>query len=196
MKKLKSSNKLSIDKQFNSTDLLKGMYIVVIHATRIPPHIGLIADAKFHSLSIKGQDINTSVEALIKNSNQRKIPSLFIKIKPHNTFSELYLKEHFITNIQQFPKVDIAVATCLSPVKLFFEEVYNVAMDDINYLFVPKLYSEGLIENISSLFVDEKKYQLPVYTDIEINAGITQARNEFKYITPALSKGEGVKKTE
>ncbi len=186
-------NQLFFNKQFSENDLMKGLYIVVVHATRIPPHIGLIADEKFHSLSIKGQDINSSIVALIKNSTQRKIPSLFIKIRPHSSFSETYLKEHFITNIQQFPKVDIGVATCLSPLKLFFNEVYNVAMNDINYLFelIPRLYSDGLIENISSLFVDEKKYQLPVYTEIEINAGITQVRNEFKYFTPALFNGEG-----
>ena len=189
MEKLTIPYKLSINKQFNENDLLKGLYIVVIHATRIPPHIGLIADGKFHSLTIKGQDINTSLEALIKNSNLRKIPSLFIKIKNHSTFSVPYLKEHFISNIQQFPKVDIAVATCLSPVKLFFEEVYNVSMSNVNYLFelIPKLYSEGLIENISSLFVDEDTYELPVYSDEEINTGIAQVRNEFKE-KPPISK--------
>ena len=193
MEKLTLPNQILFNKQLNENDLLKGFYIVVIHATRIPPHIGLIIEEKFHSLSIKGQDINTSVEALIKNCKQRKIPTLFIKIRNHSTFSVPYLKEHFISNIKQFPKVDIAVATCLSPVKLFFEEVYNVPMININYLFelIPKLYSEGLIENISSLFVDEKTYKLPVYTDTEINAGITQVRNEFKYLTTGLSEGKG-----
>lgn len=173
---------LSINTQFSENDLLKGVYIAVIHATRIPPHIGLIIDGKYHSLSIKGQDINIAVAALVKNTNQRKIPSLFIKIKPHSTFSGLYLKEHFVTNIQQFPRVDIGVATCLSPIKLFFDEVYNVPMTDINYLFelVPRLYSEGLVENSSALFIDETTYQLPVYTNTEINAGIVEVRNEFK----------------
>lgn len=173
---------LSINKQFNEDDLLKGLYIAVVHATRIPPHIGLIMDGKYYSLSIKGQDINTTVTALIKNTKQRKIPSIFIKIRSHNTFSTTYLKEHFITNIQQFPKVDIGVATCLSPIRLFFDEVYNVSMNEINYLFelVPKLYSEDLIENTFALFVDEKKYQLPVYTAAEINAGIQQVKNDLK----------------
>jgi len=176
-----SISQLSINKKFNEDDLLKGLYIAVIHATRIPPHIGLITDGKYHSLTIKGQTLDTSVSALIKNTSQRRIPSLFIKIKPHNTFSTIYLKEHFITNIQQFQRVDIGVATCLSPIKLFFDEVYNIPMDDINYLFelVPKLYSEELIENSSALFVDEKKYQLPVYTLSEINAGIARVRSEF-----------------
>ncbi len=181
----KTTYKLSVDQQFNETDLLKGIYIVVQHATRIPPHIGLIADKEYHSLTIKGHDIHTPVSALVKNTLQRKIPSLFIKIKPHTTFSAIYQKEHFITNVQQFPRVDIHVATCLSPVKLFFEEVYNVPMNNIDYLYelLPKLDEEGLIEKVTSLFVDEQNYQLPVYTNKEINEGIAQVRSEFKTST-------------
>ncbi|MGQ0829451.1 MAG: hypothetical protein ACT4ON_13765 [Bacteroidota bacterium] len=192
--------KLNINKQFSEEELLKGIYIAVLHATRIPPHIGLIIDKHYHSLTIKGQDINTSVNALIKNSQIRKIPSLFIKVKPHPTFSELYMKEHFITNVQQFQRVDSGVATCLSPIKLFFDEVYGVSMENINYLFelLPKLHSEELIEHTSSLFTDGN-YQLPVYAAAEIDAGIEQVRMEFKGLSPTLSPstssgqaGEGV----
>lgn len=167
---------LTITRSFNEEDLLKGVHIAVIHATRTPPHIGLIIGGNYHSLTVKGQDINTSLTALIKNAHQRKIPSLFIKIKPHPTFSEAYLKEHFITNIQQFPKVDIGVATCLSPIKLFFNEVFNTPIDSINYLFelVPVLYSEELIENVSALFINAHDYRLPVYTNTEIHNGIKE----------------------
>jgi hypothetical protein len=176
-----TSYKLAINKSFNPDDLLKGIYIAVVHATRIPPHIGLITDKKYHSLSIKGQDINTSVDALVKNSTIRKIPSLFIKIKSHPTFSTTYLSEHFITNVQQFERVDLGVATCLSPIKLFFEEVYNVSMNNVNYLYelLPVLETEGLIEYTTSLYTEDD-YQLPVYTSTEINAGIKQVRSEFK----------------
>lgn len=175
-------NQLVIDQNFAESALLKGVFITVIHATRIPPHIGMIAGGSYHSLTVKGQDINTSTSALIKNTNQRKIPTLFIKIKPHSTFSDEYLKEHCITNIRQFPRVDIGVATCLSPIKLFFEEVYNLPVNNINYLFelVPALYTAGLIEHISSLFTDPTEYQLPVYSSTEINSGIEKVRTEFK----------------
>ena len=144
---------LKINKAFSEQDLLKGLYITVVHATRIPPHIGLIADKKYHSLSIKGQDINTPIEALVKNSSIRKIPTLFIKIKAHPTFSDVYLREHFITNVQSFERVDIGVATCLSPIKLFFEEVYNLSMKNVNYLYqlLPLLEAEVLIESVSSM---------------------------------------------
>lgn len=177
-----TSYKVVINQSFKEEDLDKGVYIAVIHATRIPPHIGLVVDKKYHSLSIKGQDINIPVSALVKNSMIRKIPSLFIKIKPHTTFSAHYLSEHFITNVQQFPRVDIGVATCLSPIKLFFEETYGLEMKEVNYLYelLPVLQSEGLIEEISALFVEKENYQLPFYTNQEINSGIDQVRAEFK----------------
>ena len=174
------SYQLRTDKTFSENDLLKGFYIVVLHATRTPPHIGLMSDGKYCSLSIKGQDMNIASDVIVKNSSIRKIPTLFIKIKPHNTFSDVYLLEHFITNIQQFPRVDVGVATCLSPIKLFFEEVYGISMKDANYLYelLPLLESEGLIQCVSGLFIDET-YQLPVYTNTEINAGIDKVRTEF-----------------
>jgi hypothetical protein len=142
----------------------------------------MIMDKKYHSLSIKGRDINTPVPALIKNSSIRKIPTLFIKIKSHPTFSDIYLREHFITNIEQFDRVDIGVATCLSPIKLFFEEVYNLPMKEINYLYeiLPLLFAEGLIDSVSSLNLDQNTYSLPTYTNKEINEGITSVRNEYK----------------
>lgn len=170
---------LIIDTSFDEKDLQKGVYIAIVHATRIPPHIGLVIGGKYHSLTVKGQDINIPVEALIKNTMQRKIPALFVKIKAHATFSEAYLKEYFITNVQQFPRVDIGVATCLSPIKLFFSETYNLPLENVNFLFelVPLLYTEGLVESASTLFVDDKVFQLPVYTQTEINRGIAEVRN-------------------
>lgn len=174
--------KIKIDKEFDEQELSKGIFIAVIHATRIPPHIGMIIDKSYHSLSVKGQDINIPIAALIKNSTIRKIPSLFIKVKSHPTFSDIYLREHFITNVQQFERVDVGIATCLSPIKLFFEEAYGVSMKDINYLYelLPLLESKDLIESFSALNLDKKNYQLPFYTNKEINAGIDEVRKEFK----------------
>ena len=176
------SYQLKINRQFDENELSKGIYIAIIHATRIPPHIGLIINGNYCSLSIKGRDINAPVGALIKNSIIRKIPTVFVKIKPHSTFSDIYLLEHFIMDIQQFPRVDIGIATCLSPIKLFFEETYNISIKDVNYIYelLPVLESEGLTESAASMFIDVENYQLPFYTNTEINKGIEAVRAEFK----------------
>lgn len=190
----KKSYRLNFNNQFNEEELFNGLFIVVLHAIRKPPHIGIIADKQYHSLTIKGHEINVPVEALVRNATQRKIPSLFIKIKKHPVFSSNYLNEHFISNVKQFPIVDVSVATCLSPIKLFFEEVYNTPMRKVNYLYelLPLLESEELIESSSSLFVDEKNYQMPIYTFSEINAGIENAKMERKAST-FVSPKENIK---
>lgn len=171
---------VAIDAAFSGEELLKGVWLVIIHATRIPPHVGMIAGEKYHSLTIKGQEVNIAPEALIRNNTQRKIPSLFIKIKPHATFSNEYLKEHFISNVCRFPKVAPDAATCLSPVKLFFEEVYNVETTDAHSIFelLPKLEAKGLIESSSAMFIEEKAFQLPLYSIAELNTGIRKAAED------------------
>lgn len=193
MNSLTAKYKLNFNNQFSEGDLLKGLYIVLIHATRTPPHIGIIADKKYHSLTIKGHELNIPVEVLIRSITQRKIPSLFLKIKKHPIFSFNYLNEHFVSNVRQFPIVDIGIATCLSPIKLFFDEVYNVPMNNVNYLYelLPLLESEGLIESASSLFIDEKSYQLPIYSYAEINEGIENAKIDKKTSALPSAKGRG-----
>jgi hypothetical protein len=176
--------KITVNTSFNENDLSKGIFIVILHASRIPPHIGIIAGNKYHSLSIKGQEINLPLEAFLKNIRIRKIPSIFIKIKSHPTFSNDYLKEHFIHDIQQFAKVEAGAATCLSPLRSFFEEVYSVSTTDVNFIFelLPRLESNGLIESVAFLFIAEEHFHLPVYDMDQINDGIRQANREAKQI--------------
>jgi len=176
---------LTINAAFNEAELAAGVYLAILHATRIPPHIGMIAGGAYHSLSIKGQELNVPVQALIRNNTLRRIASLYIRIKPHKELSDQQLKENFIGNIQQFPKVEVGKATCLSPVKLFFEESYGVPMADVNYIFelLPRLESQDLMEASTALFIEDVHVQLPVYDLGEINKNIAQAEKEAKKIT-------------
>jgi len=172
---------LPLNSSFEELNLLEGTFIVVLKATSVPPHIGMIVGGCYHSLSIKGQDIKTPVSALIKNIQLRAIPSLFIEIKTPAAFNEIYMMNRFIEKIKQFKRVDIGVATCLSPLKLYFEEEYAIPMIDIIYLYelLPRLEGHQLILNSGSLFIDENKYELPVYSMKQIDEEINQVRKEF-----------------
>jgi len=176
--------KIRINKNIQEDDLLKGTYISIIHADRIPPHIGMIFNQKYHSLSIKGNEIDLSAAVLLKNSKIRKIPSLFVKLNPHPTFSNDYLNEHFTSDVQQFQKVQAGKTTCLSPVKLFFEEAFGLSMQEINYIFdlLPLLEEMGLIESVSSICIEQNEFQLPFYSYNEINKGIENANIEIAHI--------------
>ncbi len=128
------NNKIHITAEVGE-GIKKGMYLVLLHANRIPPHIGLMMDNVYHALSIKGQEINVSGEALLKNISVRKIPSVFVEIKKHPVFSNSHLSESFMEQVKLFDKVSVSGNTCLSPVKLFFDEYYALDKAKINLVF-------------------------------------------------------------
>jgi hypothetical protein len=186
---------MRIDIKYDNTEtntieanLRKGVYAVILHADRLPPHIGVIAGKKYHSLTIKGQETDLSIEALIKNIKIRKIKALFIRISPHPTFSNDYLKEHLVHVIHQFPKVEVGKANCLSPVKIFFEEAYSVSLEKVHFIFelIPELQRMNMTADISSLNIEDDQLELPVYGNQHINEGIELAIKEAKLIRSAI----------
>lgn len=128
-------NAIHISGELKAEEVKKGIYLVLQHANRVPPHIGMMMDNKYHSLSIKGQEINVSGEALLKNISVRKIPSVFLEIKRHPVFSNDHLGESFAEQVKQFDKVNTSGNTCLSPVKLFFGEFYALDASAIDLVF-------------------------------------------------------------
>jgi len=179
---------VTITKEFAAEELLNGVHLVIIHATRIPPHIGIIAGGLYHSLTIKGQEVNIPAEALIRNTIQRRIPSLFIKIQQHPDFNAEQLKEQIVSDVRRFPKVAVNGATCLSPVKLFFEVAYGVPVNDVMYIFelLPALEAQGLIEHASALFISSSELQLPLYTMSELNSGIDHANRDAAAVVQSI----------
>lgn len=174
---------LTIDHALRENDLQAGVYLVIMHARRIPPHIGMIVGGQYYSLSIKGQELNVPVEAFVRNLSLRKIAAAFIQIQSDAKNSD-ELKMLLTAFIQRFPKVEAGKATCLSPVKLFFDAAYAIDINEVNYVFdlLPQLEANHLITKISSLNIDENRLQLPVYSMNDINTGIAKAEQEAKDI--------------
>jgi hypothetical protein len=128
-------NEIHISGELKAEEVKKGIFLVLLHVNRVPPHIGMLIDNVYHSLSIKGQELNVSGDALLKNISLRKIPSVFMEIRKHPVFSNVHLAEAFAEQVKQFDKVNIAGNTCLSPVRLFFSEFYALDSSKIELVF-------------------------------------------------------------
>jgi hypothetical protein len=61
-----------ITEEFGLTDLSKGIYLVITEAKRIPPHIGLMVNGKYSSLTVKGNEVEVQAGVLLKNIMLRK----------------------------------------------------------------------------------------------------------------------------
>ncbi len=169
--KLKTSNQ----------HLGKNNWLAILNATRVPPHIGMLIDGNYNSLTIKGQEFNISHEVLLKTIAQKKIESTFIKIKPHPVFSNYYQLEILQEAIKKFVKVENNTSTCLSPIKLFFQELYALQLDEKELLFefVERLCENNFITDFMQFNQQEENdtLLLPYYTKETLQQKILEANN-------------------
>jgi hypothetical protein len=180
-----SREEIHITQSFYANAIKKGIYLVLLHAKRVPPHIGIMIDNEYHSLALKGQEISVSGNALLKNAGLRNIPTVFIKIKKHPVFSNDHLSQSFIEQVKQFDRVNAGGNTCLSPIKLFFEEFYAIRKDRIHLVFdlLEALKENDFIDETCGMNLGETKgniFYLQPYTEANLQAQISSEIKKIK----------------
>ena len=161
----------------NSETLLQGISIVITNALNAPPHIGILFKNSYSSLSHKGQEINVRIDVLLKKMKILSSPCVFIEIKNHPVYSINYLQELFNSYLNQFKRAGTENTTCLSPIKLFFQEAYFINSISYNFIFelIPILKEQSLLIEAYSMFFNLKKnvefhtYEFPIYTTEKIH---------------------------
>lgn len=167
----KKSYKLYISDFEDKKELYKNTWLVILHATRTPPHIGILIDGNYNSLTIKGHELNVNIDILLRTIQQKKIETLFIQLKKHPVFSSSYQKEICQLYIQKFPYVKDNVASCLNPIKLFLDEFYAIKEKNQELLFelIERIKENDFISHTWSLNIDKhlenNHFSLPIYSN-------------------------------
>lgn len=161
--------------------LLNDVYLVVLYATRIPPHLAISINGKLFTLTVKGATVDSDLRALLKLIRQKNIDTIFIKLSvpPVFTLNQLHneIKKHTLA----YPRVDIGLATCLSPIKDFCSEVYQAETQRVNYVFdlLPKLYERNVVTSCYHINLDRfligNSFYLTKYNMNDIYEGIRSA---------------------
>ncbi len=182
---IQSPYTLSVSDSFSEESLHKNTWLVVLHASRTPPHIGILIDGNYNSLTIKGHELDININVLLKTIQQKKIESLFIQLKKHPVFSADYQKEICQYYIKQFTQVKANEASCLNPIKLFLQEFYAVCEDKNELLFelIDRLKQNQYIEftcglNVTSK-IEEGEFSLPMYSNQELQETIKVERANY-----------------
>ncbi|MCC5923139.1 MAG: hypothetical protein JJT77_05085 [Crocinitomicaceae bacterium] len=146
--------------------LEKGAYIVILHADKIPPHIGWLHNGAYFSLKAKGKDFDLPISKLTNILKAKNIKSIFVQV---NVISDFSNTKAIFEQINLEHPTD----TCLTPIKLLFgqwvgqQKVEKVA-DLLSILAanyqIKKVYAMGIAGN---------NFQLPEYGSDEILARIS-----------------------
>lgn len=116
--------------------LASGLFLCVLHANKVPPHLGLISNGLFYSLKANGKDEGVSINNLLQIIHRRNIATLFFELNQHltNEFEVVSCFENLPTTISENQ-------TCLTPIKTLLKAPCSTAHigDLMKYLEQSKL---------------------------------------------------------
>lgn len=165
---------------FGESDYSKDAWLVLLHAKRTPPHVGLLINGIYNSLTIKGQELDVLLEALLKTISQRKIETVFIKLKQHPVFSKDYQVDILREIIKKSGPVTQFENTCLSPVKIFFREFYAIELleDELLFDFITRLNNNKFLDHFTTCYFEtaDSLLEIPFYSAGELNERIKNER--------------------
>lgn len=145
-------------KPASSTILSGGVFLVLLNTAKVPPHLGLMANGKWYSLEASGPTINGSISGLLKFISQKNVQTIFIGLSIKNVLVKNDLNEIITKLILQYPKVDVGIATCLTPIKDFCSSVYNLETSNINFVYelIPLLEKNNTVTGIYEMNLSSK----------------------------------------
>ena len=134
-----------------------GIYLHIVHATTVPPHLVLSINGKIFSLSTKGPSLDGSMEQNLRFLRYKNVKTLFVKLKLPMLVTSTDLLKKIRTIVSAYPRVDIGIATCLTPIKDFCSEMYHTNTSDVQLIFdlLPKLKEQDLVEHIYHLHLED-----------------------------------------
>lgn len=152
--------KLDEIKPFGDLIAKKGTVLWVLHADKIPPHIGISAYGSYFSLKFNGKDDSISFDTVIEIVKRRGIKTLLFDLKL--SFSDLDLKMVF----DKYAATKSSRITCLKPVK----EILNIDSARVLKDLLAELKVNGLIKAVYGLNIDNefeglKDYELSAIHD-------------------------------
>lgn len=161
--------------------LKEGVYLLILNARTVPPHLLLTVSGKVYGISTKGPSFDTSVDVYMNYVKKKCVESVFVKLKLPAIYTDKQMLDSVRSIVKAYPRVDIGAATCLSPIKDFMSEVYSTEIHDVHLIFdlLPKLKSQGVIEGYYQMNLDDAMAKgellMKRYSVFEVNEAIHKA---------------------
>lgn len=159
--------------------LKRDVYLVMMYANRIPPHILLSVNGKLFSLSVKGNLVDEDLILYLRTIKKHKIETLFIKFFVPEIFTMSQLHQTITKITLSYPHLEPGSITCLAPVKDFCSNIYHTDTKDVKFIFdlLPKLEKQGIIGctyhlNMEKYLLSENNFALNTYSMFEVNENI------------------------
>jgi hypothetical protein len=153
--------------------LYNGTFLLLLNVYNKPPHIAMMANGSYYSLSVKGVEAGKPAQNIIRSIHIHRTPSLFIQLEETSN--------NILRIFNSYPALDTGLATCLSPVKDFCYQAYSTDLKGVDYIFdlLPRLMNQKKVEGCFSLYLhpeDQLGFSFLTYNMADINDAIRKQR--------------------
>jgi hypothetical protein len=136
-----------------------GIYLWVIHADKVPPHIGISSNGLFYSLKANGKDEHLNVSRILHILDKKNIATLFYAIDPAAL-------KHSVSGVYSiFESTVPGEVTCLSPLKEIFSAHEVYLLRDLLRI----LHQRGTVTSTFGWQLPESFQGIPEYTVDDIH---------------------------
>ena len=162
-------------------DLLhKGVFIVLLHALRVPPHLFLSVNGSVYSLSVHGQHVDEPIEKYLELVHRKRIPSLFVEWEFSGNIPASELKNEIKRNVRKYKRVDSNVS-CLFPIRDTAANFFGDEMKKASFIFelLPLLQKKNSLGKSYSYFLEQQisqggKFELQTYSAKQLYDSIAE----------------------
>ncbi len=168
---------LPLNEQFLKQDV----YLVLLHANRIPPHLIVLVGGKVFTLTVKGATVDSELSPLLRLIRKNSIETVFVQLNVPALFTVDQLREEIRRFILAYPRVEVGIATCLDPIKQFCGTVYDPETGKVNFVYelLPKLEQLKVVGDCFHLnmepWLKSGAYEISPYSMNDIFEGIRKA---------------------
>ena len=168
---------LPLNEQFLDRDV----YLILLHANRIPPHLIVLVGGKVFTLTVKGATIDSDLAPLLRLIRKNNIETVFVRLNIPQLFTVEQLRAEIRKFILAYPRVEVGIATCLDPIKQFCGNVYDRSASQVNFIYelLPKLEALKVVQACYQLnmepWLKSDAYEISPYSMNDIFEGIRKA---------------------
>ena len=148
---------------FVKENLFNGTHFVMMHLESIPPHLGLIIDGDFYSISTRKKAISIPLSKVLKRIKRSKISTIYVQIE--NIGNKKFLSQ----SLENMPLVSVEGTNCIDPI-IQFAEHNGYYIENQKHIgdFLEKMNVINTMSSFADEYVTNGFYQIPSYSDNEI----------------------------
>lgn len=139
------------------SDWKKRTYILLIRPENVPPHLALMVQGQYFSMSVKGHSLGDEGQIWLDKLSRKKIPVLWVEV---DNLSTGLVQSKFEQSIKD---TALGQVTCLHPIKTIFEVQASFIFE-----LLPQLSNHNKVIAYAMTPKANNQITIPEYTTEEI----------------------------